>query len=657
MIAVDALASPEGWGGGGGADYCTMMTSDRHKTILIGASLFFAGYACAELLFRHRLRRREAREEAARPLSSSPPPASGDGEAELHGDEQLPASEAEGCRINNGDDDEARDYEARAEFFEETRVTVISEEDETLRDRSLAEAYDEFDHEVIRNLHTLEDSKLLLRRTRVVSSLASRLMAAPDEDSCYQLCSELLVPLFKVDRCSYALKQDEHHIIVKGVVANKREHTVKIIGNSGNVKKLKDTMAGLAAETLKQQYCPSTEHSAFQCQRDMSSIGINTVLVTPILVNGSKFAGAIVICMEERDAFKYYDRLLIQDIASMLGANVYAKRMRKEATRSNDIAKEMLNCFVPPKIIEKIKVYWDDSSVEYMKRRTSQNGSITSTTLSVKSHNSDLDESENSVCDREKESGKERRRSLSSGMKRTLSSMDFLNMNGIGCDAGCVFDTSEMNMNNSPGSLSSTALYAEDAEDVVIIFSDIVGFSKLSLEMKPIDVMNMVQSLFCRFDMLCEHLGVSKLETIGDAYLATANLFDDFSSLQEAADAALDFAVRMIQAADEVMIPGKRFESLQIRVGIHVGPATCGVLGEAMPKFSLFGTAINLAARMEQTSRANCIRVTEDFYNLVATPENSRDELWGGREMIPIKNMGEVGSYLLDLDRRRTETW
>lgn len=628
------------------------MTSDRRNNILLGASLFFAGYACAELLARHRTRRREAREEEpAHPLSSGPPPATyEDGEADYHADEQLSTTEVERSPINNCDDNEAR-----TEFFEEARVTVISEE-ETLRDMPLAEAYDEFDHEVIRNLHTLEDSKLLLRRTRVVNSLSSRLMAAPDEDACYQLCSELLVPLFKVDRCSYALMQDEHHIIVKGVVANKREHTVKIIGNSGNVKKLKDTMAGLAAETLKQQYCPSTEHSEFQCQREMSSIGLNTVLVTPILVNGSKFAGAIVILMEERDAFKYYDRLLIQDIASMLGANVYAKRMRKEATRSNDIAREMLNCFVPQKIVEKIRVYWDDSSVEYMKRRTSQNGSVTSTTLSVKSHHSDLDESENSIFEREKDSGKVIR-SLSSGMKRSLSSMDFLNVDGSGCDSGCVFDTSEMNTNNSPGSLSSTALYAEDAEDVVIIFSDIVGFSKLSLEMKPVDVMNMVQSLFCRFDMLCEHLGVSKLETIGDAYLATANLFDDFSSTQEAADAALDFAMRMIQAADEVMIPGRRLESLQVRIGIHVGPVTCGVLGEAMPKFSLFGTAINLAARMEQTSRANCIRVTEDFYDLVASPETSRDELWGGREMISIKNMGEVGSYLLDLDRKKTERW
>ena len=53
------------------------------------------------------------------------------------------------------------------------------------------------------------------------------------------------MPLFKVDRCSYAIKQDEHHIIVKGAVANKRKHMVKIIGNSGNIKKLKDTVAGL----------------------------------------------------------------------------------------------------------------------------------------------------------------------------------------------------------------------------------------------------------------------------------------------------------------------------------------------------------------------------------------------------------------------------
>ncbi len=48
-------------------------------------------------------------------------------------------------------------------------------------------------------------------------------------------------------------------------------------------------------------------------------------------------------------------------------------------------------------------------------------------------------------------------------------------------------------------------------------------------------------------------------------------------------------------------------EYLEIRVGIHVGPTTCGVLGKVMPRFQVFGSAVNLAARMEQTSKPSMV--------------------------------------------------
>ena len=61
------------------------------------------------------------------------------------------------------------------------------------------------------------------------------------------------------------------------------------------------------------------------------------------------------------------------------------------------------------------------------------------------------------------------------------------------------------------------ALYAENVKDVVIIFVDIVGFSKMSVDMSPFEVMNMLEAVFSRFDSLCEKHSVEKLETIGES--------------------------------------------------------------------------------------------------------------------------------------------
>ncbi len=147
---------------------------------------------------------------------------------------------------------------------------------------------------------------------------------------------------------------------------------------------------------------------------------------------------------------------------------------------------------------------------------------------------------------------------------------------------------------------------------------------------------------------------MSPLLCKGDAYICTANLFDEDKfggSVKDAALSALNMAKDMVLAAQEVTMPSKIgqrrnsvCETLEIRVGIHVGEVTCGVLGERLPKFTVLGHNVNLAARMEQTSKPNKIRASEAFRSLVAGVEDNWDEF----EVISMKNMGSIGTYIMD---------
>ena len=318
--------------------------------------------------------------------------------------------------------------------------------------------------------------------------------------------------------------------------------------------------------------------------------------------------------------------------------------MRKAAENSSKISRQMLHSMIPSKVIEKIEVFWDENTDEYKSRtrRSSMHNSMTDDitedssigTMSREPTSRKIPTKQSNQCQAEGVSNK----------------INFLNaMNNLGGDdssddACVIFDTSAMEIDTV-----DRALYAENVPNVCIIFTDIVGFSKMALGMKPLEVVDLLQSLFGRFDSLCNKHGVTKLETIGDAYIATTNLYDEekFCDVRHAAMAALSMAKDMVLATQDVLVPCSvrkdLLETLQIRVGIHIGEVTCGVLRERLPKFTVFGHNVNLAARMEQTSKPNMIRVTEDFRRLV-----SNEDEWDKYEVVKMKNMGEIGTYILD---------
>lgn len=59
----------------------------------------------------------------------------------------------------------------------------------------------------------------------------------------------------------------------------------------------------------------------------------------------------------------------------------------------------------------------------------------------------------------------------------------------------------------------------ERYSQVTIFFSDIVGYTNMSSQMTPFEVMQMLSDLYAQFDVLAKKHGVYKIETIGDAYM------------------------------------------------------------------------------------------------------------------------------------------
>mmetsp|Transcript_2163 Transcript_2163/g.3479 ORF Transcript_2163/g.3479 Transcript_2163/m.3479 type:complete len:455 (+) Transcript_2163:1-1365(+) len=145
--------------------------------------------------------------------------------------------------------------------------------------------------------------------------------------------------------------------------------------------------------------------------------------------------------------------------------------------------------------------------------------------------------------------------------------------------------------------------------------------------------------MFSKFDALCDKHGVYKVETIGDAYMIVAG--HEGNSKQHA-KCLVDMALDMLEAVKEIEYPRNPGRHMQIRVGIHSGPAFSGVVGTKMPRYCFFGDTINTASRMESTGFAMTIHMSDVTMRLL---DGAYEFIsLGNRE---IKGKGMMETFLL----------
>ncbi|KAG8185844.1 hypothetical protein JTE90_004386 [Oedothorax gibbosus] len=177
-------------------------------------------------------------------------------------------------------------------------------------------------------------------------------------------------------------------------------------------------------------------------------------------------------------------------------------------------------------------------------------------------------------------------------------------------------------------------------ECVTVLFSDVVSFTEICSRIAPMEVVSMLNCMYSLFDQLTEKHNVYKVETIGDAYMVVSGAPDQEECQ---ADKVCHMALDMVDVIGGLKDPSTG-ESLKIRVGIHSGAVVAGVVGLKMPRYCLFGDTVNTASRMESTSEALKIHISEE------TAQRLSPDQWdiSERGAITVKGKGAMKTYWLN---------
>ncbi|WP_400993922.1 adenylate/guanylate cyclase domain-containing protein [Agromyces sp. GXQ0307] len=172
---------------------------------------------------------------------------------------------------------------------------------------------------------------------------------------------------------------------------------------------------------------------------------------------------------------------------------------------------------------------------------------------------------------------------------------------------------------------------ADRYDRVGVLIADIVDFTTLSESVSADDLVHDLNELLRDFDALAAELGVTKVKTIGDAYLAICGGPSGPADVTALADLGLRFR----EIAGTHAIGGRT--GIRLRIGIDVGPVVAGVIGESRFLWDVYGATVNTASRMQSTAPPGAIQVTDR----VAAELGTAFELTE-RGVIEVKGLGPV---------------
>ncbi|MEB8345119.1 tetratricopeptide repeat protein [Flavobacteriaceae bacterium KMM 6898] len=182
---------------------------------------------------------------------------------------------------------------------------------------------------------------------------------------------------------------------------------------------------------------------------------------------------------------------------------------------------------------------------------------------------------------------------------------------------------------------------AKEFDYVTVLFTDFKEFSVIAENISAEKLVYSVDYYFKNFDTIIDKYNLEKIKTIGDAYMCAGGLPTENSTHPEdALNAALDILDFVLKTKKN---PPERVYPFEIRIGLNTGPVVAGVVGTKKFQYDIWGSTVNIAARMESNSVEGKINISENTYQLLKDKYN-----FTYRGIIDVKNSQSLKMYFLE---------
>ncbi|NJO01322.1 MAG: hypothetical protein HC880_06185 [Bacteroidia bacterium] len=149
-----------------------------------------------------------------------------------------------------------------------------------------------------------------------------------------------------------------------------------------------------------------------------------------------------------------------------------------------------------------------------------------------------------------------------------------------------------------------------------ILFTDFEGFTRLSETMNPDQLIEELNECFVAFDEIIRRHNLEKIKTIGDAYMCIGGIPEpNVTNPVDTVLAGLEIQHFMRKRREAKQQQGEAY--WQCRLGINTGEIRAGVIGTSKFAYDAWGSAVNIAARMESGGEIDQVNISQATYEWV----------------------------------------
>ena len=174
-------------------------------------------------------------------------------------------------------------------------------------------------------------------------------------------------------------------------------------------------------------------------------------------------------------------------------------------------------------------------------------------------------------------------------------------------------------------------------EEASILFADIIGFSKVTPHFTADELVETLNLYFKTIDVIRFKNRMILIKTIGDCYFTVGGIPKSNET------SSIDAVLTGLQIQEAIAkLKTKHNAKWDVRVGINTGEIVTGVLDTRRPMFDVWGSAVNIASRVQDAGEAGMVNVSEATYRKIYPFFicNERGE-------IDAKNVGKIKMYFV----------